>query len=634
MANQFICIHGHFYQPPRENPWLGVIEPQASAYPYHNWNQRITDECYARNAASRILDADQRIKHIVNNYSQISFNFGPTLLSWLEKFSNHTYQSILDADRLSQKRFSSHGSALAQVYNHMIMPLANKKDKMTQVVWGLRDFEHRFKRKAEGMWLAELAVDEETLECLACEGICFTILSPRSAKSIKMIDQDTAWKSVDEESLDITMPYLCRLSSGREIVIFFYDGKRSLEVAFKGLLNNGEYFSERLLDGFDSTYKKPQLIHIATDGESYGHHHKFGDMALAYCLYHIEKESLARIVNYGQFLELCPPSYEVKIVNNTSWSCEHGVGRWERDCGCHTGAQVGWDQKWRKPLRESLNWLRDQLGGIYEKEMSVYVSDVWKARDEYIEVILDATDKRKKKFLKAINDKQKIKNDEKKIWSLLEIQLNAQLMFTSCGWFFDDLAGLEATQVLKYAARAIELALDVSRVDLELAFVNRLKKAKCNEADIESAAQVYVEEILHQNLCYLLGQKDLNFLRIRNILEIMSGWNVDRDKENLQFIASHRISDMVNNFFKKDDSLDRLLAIESMIEQLNTIDIQLDLWETQNLFFRMGKERYDQKTKSHRGTAESEKWIKAYQRLAKLLSIKISGEHKVELIKG
>ena len=183
----YVCIHGHFYQPPRENPWLEEVELQDSAYPYHDWNERITEECYRPNMASRILGPDRKIIDIVNNYSKISFDFGPTLLSWLERHAPDVYQGVIDADKKSQERFSGHGAAIAQAYNHIIMPLANSRDKRTQIAWGIYDFEHRFGRKPEGMWLPETAVDLETLDILAEYGIKFTILSPHQAKRVRSI---------------------------------------------------------------------------------------------------------------------------------------------------------------------------------------------------------------------------------------------------------------------------------------------------------------------------------------------------------------------------------------------------------------------------------------------------------------
>ena len=315
--DRYICIHGHFYQPPRENPWLEEIELQDSAYPYHDWNERISAECYAPNGAARQLDAANRIQNIVNNYAKISFNFGPTLLSWMERHDAEAYQAIREADRLSQENFSGHGSAIAQVYNHTIMPLANRRDKYTQAHWGIKDFQKRFGRFPEGLWLPETAVDLETLEVLAELGMKFTILAPRQASRIKKTMQGSRWHEVGDGRIDPTRVYLCVLPSGKTINLFFYDGPISQELAFAGLLKNGETFAQRLNSVFDDSRDWPQLVHIATDGETYGHHHRHGDMALAYCLHFMASNNLARITNYGEYLEKHPPTCLVEIFEES-----------------------------------------------------------------------------------------------------------------------------------------------------------------------------------------------------------------------------------------------------------------------------------------------------------------------------
>ncbi len=489
--NKFICIHGHFYQPPRENPWLEEVELQESARPYHDWNERISAECYARNGASRILNAQGFIIEIVNNYSKISFNIGPTLLSWMEKKDPDAYRSILEADRLSRERFSGHGAAMAQVYNHMIMPLANSRDKRTQVVWGIRDFESRYKRKPEGMWLAEAAVDLESLDIMAEEGIKFTVLAPHQAKRAKKITDKRTWNPEDEEYIDLRRPYLCRLPSGRTISVFFYDGPIARSVAFEGLLHNGESFASRLMGAFDRKDPKNQLVHIATDGESYGHHHKFGDMALAYCLRHIDSGGEAKLTIYGEYLEKNPPEFEVEIVEKSSWSCIHGIERWRDNCGCNSGGRPRWHQDWRAPLRKALDWLRDHVAIIYERELLGYVPDVWKLRDEYIDVILNRSRESMERFL-AEKVRPGLSSEEKnKILRVLEMQRNAQLMYTSCGWFFDDISGIETVQIIKYAARVIQLVRRVTGEDIELGFIELLGKAKSNVPEADNGARIY-----------------------------------------------------------------------------------------------------------------------------------------------
>jgi alpha-amylase/alpha-mannosidase (GH57 family) len=480
MRVRFICIHGHFYQPPRENPWLEAVETQDSAHPYHDWNERITAECYEPNASSRILDAHDRITKIINNYASISFNFGPTLLSWLEQHEPSTYAAILDADRMSRERFGGHGSAIAQVYNHMILPLANARDRRTQVRWGIRDFEKRFGRLPRGMWLPETAVDTASLEALAADGIEFTILEPRQATR-------------GNRPIDPTQPYICRLPSGRSIVIFFYDGPISRAVAFENLLARGENLAHRLLAAFAESRDQPQLVNIATDGETYGHHHRYGDMALAYALDYINERKLARLSNYGQFLAENPPKEEVEILEQTSWSCSHGVGRWQLDCGCNAAAPSGWTQQWRAPLREALDWLRDQCAVIFEDEGKRVLRDPWAARDAYIDVILDRSDESVERFFEKWGAGER--SGMPTALELLEMQRNAMLMFTSCGWFFNDISGIETVQVLRYAGRVIQIAEKVSGRTLELEFIRRVGSARSNVPQQGDARQIYEREV-------------------------------------------------------------------------------------------------------------------------------------------
>jgi alpha-amylase/alpha-mannosidase (GH57 family) len=484
-----ICIHGHFYQPPRENPWLEAIEPQDEVYPYHDWNEKITAECYAPNATSRILDKEDRIVQLVNNYTQISFDFGPTLLVWMERKTPEVYQAIIDADRESQKRFSGHGSAMAQAYNHIIMPLANSRDKQTQIIWGIRDFEHRFRRMPEGMWLPETTVDLETLDILAEHGISFTILAPHQARRIRRIGEK-AWKEVLDDQIDFTMPYLCTLPSGKTITLFFYNGPISRDIAFGNLLNSGENFASRLMSAFDNR-KEPQLAHIATDGESYGHHHRFGDMALAYALHSIEADKSVMLTNYGEYLEQHPSTHEVEIFENTSWSCAHGVERWRSDCGCNTGAHRGWNQAWRAPLREALDWLRDTVAPLYEDKARSLLSDPWTARNAYSDVIIDRSPERLNSFFSAHAPKALSDEEKTTALKLMELQRHALLMYTSCGWFFDDISGIETVQIIQYAGRAAQLAREVFGDHIEGQFLERLQHAKSNLKKYGDGRRIY-----------------------------------------------------------------------------------------------------------------------------------------------
>ncbi len=487
---EYICIHCHFYQPPRENPWIEEVEIQDSASPFHDWNERITFECYAPNSASRILDSERRIIDIVSNYTKISFDVGPTLLYWMERLHPSVYAAILNADKESQARFSGHGPAMAQAYNHMIMPLANDRDKRTQIIWGIRDFEHRFKRKPEGMWLPETAVDLKTLEIMADEGIRFIILAPRQASKMRKIAEQE-WIDVGVGKIDPRRPYACPLSSGKTMSIFFYDGPIAHDIAFGDLLKNGQLFAKRLLDVFDHDPPEAQIVHIATDGETYGHHNRFGDMALAYCLYEIESNSPARITVYGEYLKMYPPTHEVQIVENSSWSCVHGVERWRSNCGCQTGRHPGWTQEWRSPLREGMDWLRDNLASHFEKEAGKQFKDPWKAREDYIQVILDRSDESVLSSFRDHGASKLSKEGRVKLFRLLEMQRCAMLMYTSCGWFFDDISGIETVQVIQYAARAMQLARETGAADFEPGFLKILKKAPSNVPEYGNGARVY-----------------------------------------------------------------------------------------------------------------------------------------------
>ena len=477
----FLTIHGHFYQPPRENPWLEAIELQDSAAPFHDWNERINQECYNPNSVSKIVDSRNRILDVVNNYEHISFNFGPTLLSWMEHFAPLTYERIIKADIESIAEHNGHGNAIAQVYNHMIMPLANEHDKETQIKWGIRDFEYRFGRKPEGMWLAETAVDDDTLRLLEANGIKFTILSPYQAEKFKKAG-DKEWTDVSWGNIDPARSYKYNIKSaqGKSIDLFFYDGAISRSVAFDELLKDGNKFSKRLKEGVSDCRDYPQLVHIATDGESYGHHTKFGDMALAYVLKIKAKDEGFTITNYGEYLEKYRSDCEVEIKQASSWSCFHGVGRWKEDCGCSTGGHPGWNQQWRKPLREALDYIRDELVKVFEQEGKKYFVNVWEVRNKYIDVILDRGEMNVKNFqhenfLPDLSDEDKVHAME-----LLEIQRQTMLMYTSCGWFFSEISGIETVQIMKYAARAMQLAARFTDKNLEENFLNILAQAKSN----------------------------------------------------------------------------------------------------------------------------------------------------------
>src|ERR1700733_7325246 len=510
-APRFVCIHGHFYQPPRENPWLETVEVQDSAAPYHDWNDRITAECYAPNGASRITNKQNEIIRIMNNYARMSYNFGPTLLSWLHDKAPRAYRMILDADKYSAQRYSGHGSAIAQVYNHIIMPLASTRDALTQIRWGIADFEYRFRRKPEGMWLAETAANRHVLDLMAQEGIKFTILAPHQCARVRPLpanpgDPEFEWSETPNATVDPTRAYLIKLDEGRSITVFFYDGPNSRAIAFEGLLNSGEDFGKRLLSGFHSASpgdpEAAQISHVATDGESYGHHHKHGEMALSYAMHWIEKGGSAKLTNYGEFLEMFPPKWEAEVAEDTSWSCAHGIERWRSNCGCN-GGKAGWNQEWRAPLREALDYLRDATAPLAEQISKSFFNDLWATRDAYIQVVMDRSPAAIIKFFSDHAIRPLSENERVSALELLELERHTQLMYTSCGWFFDEISGIETIQIIAYAGRVLQLAAKLfgpAGAALEAEFLTRLARAKSNVPEMGDGAEVYRRYVTHMKI--------------------------------------------------------------------------------------------------------------------------------------
>jgi len=485
MSRHYVCIHGHFYQPPRENPWSGEVEEQRSAAPHHDWNARITAECYGPNAAAEIHDEQGQLVRRVNNYRSISFNIGPTLAAWLERHAPEVYAAVIDADRLSREESDGHGAAMAQIYNHMIAPLAHPRDLRTQIQWGLSDFRHRFGREAEGMWLPETAVDLASLEALAAAGLRFTVLAPHQAERIRHSASEP-WVEIDESTLDCTRPYRQRLPSGREIAIFFYDAPISRAVAFEGILDDGRQLAQRLREGS----REGGLTHIATDGESYGHHHVRGEMALASAIDRLHSDPAVTLTHYGDYLARFGAQAEVEIVAPSSWSCSHGVGRWERDCGCASSIHNGWNQRWRAPLRQAFDTLREALAPVFETQAGQLVHDPWAARDEYIQWLLSPTSATREAFLER-HALPGTSQQGARLFGMLECQRFAMLMYTSCGWFFEELDRIEPLQILRYAGCVVQQAARWHELDLEPTLIERLSRAKSNRAAGLSAADLY-----------------------------------------------------------------------------------------------------------------------------------------------
>jgi alpha-amylase/alpha-mannosidase (GH57 family) len=498
----YVVIHGHFYQPPRENPWIEQIEVEPSASPFHDWNTRITAECYRPNGAARVYDGQSRILDIVNNYRYLSFNFGPTLISWLEDKAPDTYAKLLEADAQSLAALG-HGNAIAQAYNHAILPLATARDRETQVIWGLKDFEHRFTRKAAALWLPETAVNYPTLATLVDHGLKFVLLSPYQAKRVRPLiggDWSPALGSVDP-----TQAYRCFLPDGqagkrRFIDVFFYDGAVAADLSFGDLLKDSYRLVARLADGLAPDRKRPQLLHVATDGENYGHHKKFGELALAHALTQVLPQKGLHLTNYATFLELAPPTMEVELYlgasgEGSSWSCSHGVGRWKENCGCSTGGQPTWNQRWRAPLRESFDFLNDKLAAIFESEGAKYFQDPWQARNAYINVILDRSNGVLEEFFSRHGTANLQEADRVPALRLLEMERHCLLMYTSCGWFFADISGLESLQVIKYAARALQLGQHFTSEPLEPPFLKILERAVSNVPKEGNGLIIYQKRI-------------------------------------------------------------------------------------------------------------------------------------------
>ncbi|MBW3614056.1 MAG: DUF3536 domain-containing protein [Actinobacteria bacterium] len=459
-----LAVHGHFYQPPRENPWTEEVPREPSAAPFHDWNERIALECYRPNSFARVLDERGLVVAIVNNYEHLSFDFGPTLLSWLDDHEPEAYRRVLDADRRG-------GGAIAQTYFHVILPLATERDVRTQVRWGLAEFSHRFGRRAEGMWLPETAVNDEVLRVLAEEGVGFTILAPTQAAGPIDVHRPYRWFHPEQP--------------GRGVDLVFYDGGLSHAVAFelKSLT------SQTLLDRVQQAGAGGGLVTVAADGETFGHHHHWGDRLIAYALAVEAPKRGIEVTNVAGFLRDNPPGEPVEVVES-AWSCAHGVGRWKQDCGCSTGSQPGWNQRWRRPLRAALDVVREAVDEVFERRGAEVMADPWVARDDYVQVLLGA------ETPEAFASRHVTADDPVVALTLLEAQRHSLAMYTSCGWFFDDLAGLEAVQVLRYAARAMDCLAEIGEEPPLSEFLDVLGEARSNVAGEGDGRDVWARHVV------------------------------------------------------------------------------------------------------------------------------------------
>jgi alpha-amylase/alpha-mannosidase (GH57 family) len=581
----YVVVHGHFYQPPRENPYLDAIERQPSASPFHDWNERINDECYKPNGFARVFNDHGEIVDIVNNYEYLSFNIGPTLMNWLERNDQKTYQRIIAADRQSCQRLNGHGNAIAQVYNHIILPLANHQDKLTQIRWGKYDFKSRFGRDPEGMWLAETAINYETLAALIQEGIKFIVLAPSQVEKCRLIatteNPHPDWIDVSSGDIDPTRPYRCYLRPKNNelsdsifahvsrdkndlpyIDIFFYDGPISRDIGFNDVLDSSSNFCSRIAQAIRNDDRPCQLIAFATDGETFGHHKRDRERCIAHAFTQEFIKQNWKITNFAHFLSINPPIYEVELKPITAWSCCHGVNRWQDDCGC--GSVHGWTQQWRQPLRNALNWLRDQLITIYEEEAGKLFNDPWVTRDEYIAIIRDRSSENVANFLNKHQVKPLSPSEQVEGLKLLEMQKQALLMFTSCGWFFEEISRPEGVQILRYAARAIELAGEVSGIQLEQEFLEQLESAHSNVYEYKNGAEVYRQLVL---------TAQVNFSQIAAHYAISSLFSNYPQQHHLYCYETHQL----------DYHLQKMGSLTLAIGQIRLVSEIT--WESEHLIF-------------------------------------------------
>jgi hypothetical protein len=471
IADRAVVLHGHFYQPPRENPWLDFVETEATAAPFHDWNQRVERECYRAVVAARVPDGAGKIARILNTLERMSFDFGPTLLEWMEAEAPETYHAVLRADAASRRRTGDPGNAIAAPYHHVILPLSSRRDKVTEVRWGIADFRRRFGRQPLGMWLPETAVDDETLDVLAAHGIAFTILAPHQVTRAPARG----------------LPGRYRTGSGREIALFVYDGPLSHDVAFGPLIDDAYAWARRLLEAGGTA--APALASLATDGETFGHHHRFGEMALARLLELLQQRADVTVTNFAAFLAAHPPVDRVELVENSSWSCPHGVERWRADCGCRVAPEKGWHQRWRAPLREAVEWLAAELHRTFELEGGALFKDPWAARDAYGAARSESGAIAE---LVSAHARRSLAADEVvRARELLELEHDALALLTSCAWFFDDVGGLEPLQALRYGAHAIELAGPMAP-RLESGFAQRLAGAVSNDPAVGDGRRVFL----------------------------------------------------------------------------------------------------------------------------------------------
>jgi alpha-amylase/alpha-mannosidase (GH57 family) len=447
-VHKYLCVYGHFYQPPREDPFTGQIAPEPGAAPFENFNEKITDECYRPNAE-------------LGNLALMSFDLGPTLAAWLEAHHPDVYQAFIAADREHRARYGV-GNALAQAYNHAILPLATSRDKRVQIRWGLDDFAHRFGRHADGMWLAETAVDQETLSILAEEGVRYTVLAP--------------WQAA--EPVTPGEPYLVALPGGRNITVFFYNGALSAAVSFEDeVTSNADVFAathlRQQVNAARAERGEDQLVVIATDGELYGHHKPLRTFFLKHLLRRSAPAQGFEVTTLARYLQTHAPLRTVTLRTPSAWSCAHGVARWDTGCDCTEG-----DSSWKHMLRAAFNHLAVRLDAVYAEDTATTLRDPWAAREAWLAVRCGWVSSRTFWTRYGIHGHRPLRRTRAEaIRQLLEAQYYAQAMFTSCGFFFEDLDRIEPRNDIAFARRAISLVWQAAHVDLQTAFLADLARA-------------------------------------------------------------------------------------------------------------------------------------------------------------
>ena len=494
-----LVIHGHFYQPPRENPWTDELEREPSAHPARNWNERILAECYRANAFARLYAHRDGIEAFVNNYAHLSFNVGPTLARWIERVDKTTLDRMRAGDE-QQRRHLGAGGAMAQVWGHPIAPLLTPRDRRTQILWGLSDFRHRFRRTATGMWLPETAADPPTLDALIDAGLTYTILAPEQIAAVRK--PGGSWTNVTRDELDTGRAYrfLHSDGSGRSLALCVFDGPVSRDLAFGEVTRDSHAFLSKMAHAAErSSVDGPRLVLAASDGELYGHHKKFADLTLAHAVTKRAAEIGITVTNLETFLKQNPATWEAELARGpqgegTAWSCAHGLGRWQRHCGCAMGPpDSGWTQAWRGPLRAALDAVRDRAAAFYADNAGETFEDPWAARDVYGELIDAAPEKRIEHLSRACRRPERLTRPgaSARVLTLLEMQRACLLMYASCGWFFDDVAGVESTLVIRQAAHALDLWKELGgRPPTEL-FLERLAEAQSNVPGAGTGADVF-----------------------------------------------------------------------------------------------------------------------------------------------